>query len=100
MDTPTRAEFNTSIDSLKELTNFRFDTIEAILSDNKYEVKKLDKRVDALERAGCPNTAKVRVLEDNSLSNTSIRKWIATSIALTSTILGVIVTILKITGIL
>jgi hypothetical protein len=39
---------------------------------------------------------KIRSLEDNQLSNSSVKKWIAASVALTGTVMGIIFAIYKI----
>lgn len=78
------------LDLIKEQTtkhNSRMTKVEAKV----YDLEILDKT----HESRCPNTAKIRVLEDNSLTTKSIKKWITQSIVTTSIIISVVFTILN-----
>jgi len=62
----------------------------------------IDNRVKELEKhpGSCSLAGKVRVIEDQLLARTSVKKWVFTSVGVTSAVFGMLVTILKLVGVL
>jgi len=60
------------------------------------EIVDIEKRVSIVEEKEgqhilvCPNIPKIRALEDNSLSQKSIKRWVVASIASTGLVMGII----------
>lgn len=86
-------------------TEAKFEIIEIKLNHILEQTTKTNGRVGVLEKdnqdfkhhVSSTNNYdnKIRALEDNQLSQRSIKKWIAASIAITGTVMGIIFIVFK-----
>lgn len=85
------------------LMNAQFLNITETLERIEAQTIRTNGRVTALEKKEllhvieCPNIIKIRTLEDNQLSEKSIKKWLVSGIAITGTITAIIFVIVKLT---
>lgn len=93
---------NLKLDIIKDQNN-NFDK-----RINKLELLVIDLEKDSITKAVSCNSSKtiedledkVRVIQDTLLTQSGIKKWVIASIGLTATVIGIIITILKVAGIL
>jgi len=88
-------------DSKFEIIQFKLDYIKEQTTRTNGRVTKIEDTISDLEKhpASCILASKVRIIEDALLSQTSIKRWIAASIALTGGFLGVIAIALQLLGV-
>jgi len=90
--------YSARVDAQNTITNNRLATIDEKLCKQNGRVGKLEDRITPLENH-VENTkelpTKIRQLEDSNLSSASIKRWFAAAIALTGTIVGIVVTVLN-----
>lgn len=88
-------------DAKFDIINIKLDLIKEQTTKHNSRMVKVEAKVQDLEihnktrESRCPNTAKIRVLEDNKLTTESIKKWITQSIVTTSIIISVLFTVLN-----
>lgn len=91
-------EVNKRLDKLNGKVNKHEDQItEALIERAKNREEQ--KNQANIHYALCPNSPKIRAIEDNMLSAKSIKRWIAASIAITGTLVAIVFSIFKIFGI-
>lgn len=91
----TKAEINLIDEKFKGLTtlmNSQFINVHERLDEIKEQTTKTNGRVTELEKQEilhvikCPNASKIRTLEDNQLSDKSIKRWLVTAVAVTGSL--------------
>lgn len=101
----TRAEMNLvneKFEGLTKLMNAQFINMADKLDSIEEQTKKTSGRVTELEKKEllhviqCPQTDKIRHLEDNQLTDKAIKKWMISGIVITGTISGIVFGIIKI----
>jgi len=101
----SKAEFDLidqKLIGLAELVNAHFHNVDDRLGKIETQTTKTNGRVTDLEKKelthiiDCPQAPKIRILEDNQLSNKSVKKWIITSVGVAASITGIVFIFLKI----
>lgn len=97
---------NEKFKGITTLMNSQYINLEDRLTRIELQTMQFPAKLQVLETAdtlhyiNCPNGVKIRTLEDNQLSNKAIKTWIAGSIAITGTVVGMVFIIFKlITGV-
>lgn len=76
-------------DSKYDLIDYKLVTILEQTTKHNQRMEKVEDRVDKIEKneishvSNCPQTEKIRTLEDTALSTKSIKRWIAGSVGIT-----------------
>jgi len=84
----------TKHDEQYKLIDYKLDQITLQTTKTNGRVNKLEEK-ELTHIITCPQNEKIRVLEDNALTNKSIRKWIVASITITAIVVTVLIEFLK-----
>ena len=85
---------NTKHNAEYEMINYKLDQITAQVLKTNGRVTKLEEK-ELVHISTCPLNDKVRVLEDNQLTNKSVKNWVVGSITITSIVVTVLMAALK-----
>jgi len=97
-----RELFEEKFRGIISLMNAQFDNVNDKLERIEGQTIKTNGRVTVLEHKedrhtiDCPHTLKIRTLEDNQLTQKSIKKWIVGSVTITGTIMGILFILFKV----
>jgi len=96
MTSAERQLIDEKFNGLAKLVNTQFTNMHERLDKIEKQTTKTNERVNELEKANlthvtnCPNSVKIRALEDNQLTTTTARKLIIISITLTASVVSVL----------
>ena len=81
-------------DSKFEIIVYKLDMVIEQTTKTNGRVNKLEEK-EMMHVVNCPQTIKIRELEDNQLSTKSIKTWLASAVLITGALFAVIIEIFK-----
>lgn len=93
--------FTGQIDGLKELMNTQFSSVHEQLVKIETQTTKTNGRVNELEKReikhneNCPQSDRLRKIEDTQLTSTIIKRWIIGSVGITGTVMSILWIVIK-----